>query len=115
MNSQIVCILNPFVSVRPYFRTVSRLCLQVIELRGYYVDLPKLQFIDMDDYTFEGNPGDKQITIFHEPYNYKSMLIMKSWIDSSKKWIDLPSLISLTGACYNFYRIGSIILESNDM
>ena len=90
MNSQIVCILNPFVSVRPYFRSVSRLCLQVIELRGYYVDLPELQFIDMDDYTFEGNPGDKQITIFHEPYNYKSMLIMKSWIDSSKKWIDLP-------------------------
>ena len=115
MNSQIVCILNPFVSVRPYFRSVSRLCLQVIELRGYYVDLPELQFIDMDDYTFEGNPGDKQITIFHEPYNYKSMLIMKSWIDSSKKWIDLPSLISLTGARCNFYCIGYIILESNDM
>ena len=40
---------------------------------------------------------------------------MKSENDCYDKWIDLPSLTSLKGDEWNFWAIGSVILESNDL
>ena len=40
---------------------------------------------------------------------------MRSEIEWVDEWIDLPSLTEFKGEYYNFYRIGSVILESMDL
>ena len=40
---------------------------------------------------------------------------MRSEIEWSDEWIDLPSLTTLKGDEGNFIAIGSVILESSDM
>ena len=78
-------------------------------------DLPKLQSIQLDDYALAGDDDDNRKTINNEPYNYKNTLTMRSEIEWDNEWIDLPSLTELKGYYWNFYAIGSVILESIDL
>ena len=78
-------------------------------------DLPKLQSIRLDENAFEGDDRDDRKTIRNPPFNYKNTLTMRSEIEWSDEWIDLPSLTELKGDRYNFYAIGSVILESIDL
>ncbi|KAK8817791.1 hypothetical protein WA538_004505 [Blastocystis sp. DL] len=67
-----------------------------------FENLPKLQSIQLDDYALAGDDDDNRKTINNEPYNYKNTLTMRN----------LPSLTELKGYYWNFYAIGSVILEN---
>ena len=78
-------------------------------------ELPKLQSIELDREALHGDSRDDRQTISNAPYNYKNTLTMKSKIEWVNEWIDLPSLTEFKGDDYNFYAIGSVILESTDL
>ena len=78
-------------------------------------DLPKLQSIQLDSNALKGDSRDDRATISNYPYNYKNTLTMRSKSEWNDEWIDLPSLTSFKGDWYNFYAIGSVILESNHL
>ncbi|KAK8812699.1 hypothetical protein WA538_004556 [Blastocystis sp. DL] len=67
-----------------------------------FENLPKLQSIQLDRCALFGDGRDDRKTISDKPYNYKNTLTMRN----------LPSLIEFKGDWYNFYRIGSVILEN---
>ena len=72
-----------------------------------------LQSILLDNSAFEGD--DDRKTISTSPFNYNNTLTMRSEIEWVDEWIDLPSLIEFKGSSFNFYAIGSVILESMDL
>ena len=78
-------------------------------------DLPKLQSIQLASYALDGDGRPDRKTINDDPYNYKNTLTMRSEIKWVNEWIDLPSLTEFKGDDYNFYAIGSVILESTDL
>ena len=78
-------------------------------------DLPKIQSIQLASSALKGDDRDDRETISTAPYNYNNTLTMRSDIEWNNEWIDLPSLTSFKGDDYNFYRIGSVILESSDL
>ena len=78
-------------------------------------DLPMLQSIQLGSWALQGDGRDDRETISDEPYNYKNTLTMRSEIEWVDEWIDLPSLTESEGDYWNFYRIGSVILESMDL
>ena len=80
-----------------------------------YSDLPKLQSIQLDSNALEGDYRADRKTIDKEPYNLKNILTMRSEIERTDKWIDLPLLIEFKGNGSNFGYIGSVILESNHL
>ena len=45
------------------------------------LDLPKLQSIQLGQWTFVGDEGADRKTISTEPYNYKNTLTMRSEIE----------------------------------
>ena len=77
--------------------------------------MPKLQFIRLDKSALEGDGGADRETISYEPYNYNNTLTMRSEIEWVDERIDLPSLTEFKGNDFNFYSIGSVILESMDL
>ena len=44
-------------------------------------DLPKLQSIELDSWTFDCDNGSDRKTISYEPYKYKNTLTMRSEIE----------------------------------
>ena len=78
-------------------------------------DLPKVQSIQLNSGALAGDSRDGQKTICNAPYNYNNTLTMRSEIEWSDEWIDLPSLIEIKGKDYNFRLIGSVILESSHL
>ena len=71
-----------------------------------------LQSIQLDSSALEGDPRADRRMIRNPPYNYKNTMTMRSEIEWVDKWIDLPSLTEFKGVVWNFYSIGSVILES---
>ena len=80
-----------------------------------YLDLATLQSIQLSYGTLQGDYRDDRKTISDKPYNYKNTMIMRSDIERVHEWIGLPSLTEFKGDDYNFYAIGSVILESTDL
>ena len=78
-------------------------------------DLPKLQSIQLDQYTLQGDGRDDRKTISNSRYYYKNTLTMRSDIEWKDEWIDLPSLTAFKGDGDNFRFIGSVILESSHL
>ena len=78
-------------------------------------DLPKLQSIRIAGTALRGDGDDDRKTINNDPYNYKNTLTMRSEIERVDERIDLPSLTEFKGNDFNFYSIGSVILESMDL
>ena len=78
-------------------------------------DLPKLQSIQLGWEALSGVWHDDRKMISNDPYNYKNTLTMRSEIEWVDEWIDLPSLTQFKGDDWNFYCIGSVILESSDL
>ena len=78
-------------------------------------DLPKLQSIQLGTWALQGDAGYDRRTINKAPYNWKNTLTMRSEIEWVDEWIDLPSLTEFKGDDWNFYYIGSVILESMDL
>ena len=78
-------------------------------------DLPKLQSIQLASSALQGDDSDDRKTISTEPYNYNNTLTMRSEIEWIDEWIDLPSLTTFKGEWWNFWFIGSVILESSDL
>ena len=76
-------------------------------------DLPKLQSIQLDRSALDGDCRDKDGYHSYPPANYNLILTMKSGIEWSDEWIDLPSLTHFNGNGNNFRFIGSVILESS--
>ena len=74
-----------------------------------------LQSIRLGSWAFRGDSREDRTTVNTEPYNYKNTLTMRSEIEWSDEWKDLPSLTLFKGEFKNFYRIGSVILESSDL
>ena len=67
-----------------------------------FENLPKLQSIQLGDHALQGGNGADRTTIDEEPYNFKNTLTMRN----------LPSLTQFKGNEYNFYYMGSVILEN---
>ena len=61
----------------------------------------------------DGGDGRKQIN--KAPFNFKNVLVMRSKSEKMNEHADLPSLTELRGSVYNFYCIGSVILESGSL
>ena len=80
-----------------------------------YSDLQKLQSIHLFESAIYGDWRDEQKTISDEPYNYNNTLTMRSDCDYHHEWIDLPSLTTFNGNGTNFYTMGSVVLESNQL
>ena len=78
-------------------------------------DLPKLQSIELGSHALQGDWRDDRKLISTVPYYYKNTLTMRSEIGWNDEWIDLPSLISFKGYRFNFWYIGSVILESSHL
>ena len=84
-------------------------------------DLPKLQSIQLGYYALRGDERYDRTTINNLPFNFKNTLTMRSEIEWVDERIDLPSLTrfkgdgGIIGDSYNFFNIGSVILESSDL
>ena len=74
-----------------------------------------LQSIRLGSWAFRGDSREDRTTVNTEPFNYKNTLTMRSEIEWSDELKDLPSLTLFKGEFKNFYRIGSVILESSDL
>ncbi|KAK8791392.1 hypothetical protein WA588_001402 [Blastocystis sp. NMH] len=67
-----------------------------------FENLPILQSIQLDRWALNGDDRDNRKTISDAPYNYKNTLTMRN----------LPSLTEFKGVVWNFYSIGSVVLEN---
>ena len=74
-------------------------------------DLPKLQSIQLGEYTFWGDWRGRN-AIESAPYNFRNTFTMKRRVEWVDRGIELPALTRFKGHIDAFEYIGSVILES---
>ena len=77
--------------------------------------MPLVQSIQLGSSALAGDSRPNRRTIDYEPYNFTNTLTMRSEIERVDERIDLPSLTEFKGVYWNYYAIGSVILESMDL
>ncbi|KAK8799399.1 hypothetical protein WA588_006567, partial [Blastocystis sp. NMH] len=108
---QSIVLSNGCFRYAPSFSLTDLPQLQSVELGDWafnyvhsivFENLPKLQSIRLSRCALFGDGRADRKTINTEPYIYKNTLTMRN----------LPSLTEFKGDWYNFYAIGSVILEN---